>query len=225
MAFTDLLKKLSPIDFEEKPKKEAKAKGKTKVQEEAWTNSIKFRTVVEILGAPKEHIEKTLKQYVDKIKKDKNYKVHKVNIEKATERGKLFATFADLDLAAKDVNAVAGFCFDYMPSSIEVYEPYELTFKSKEMSDFFNDLQADLHKLDMMVKELKAKNTLLEKNAKQIVKNSILVSLKERSKDIGTISKGVGLPEQYTEMLLKELASEQWITKEGESWKLIRSFS
>ncbi len=224
MGFKDLLKKLSPIDLE--PKKEVKAKGKTNVLEDsAWTRPIKFRTVIEILGAPKEHVAKTLRQYVDKIKKDKLYKVHKVNVEKPTERGKMFAAFAEIDLTAKDVNAMVGFCFDYMPSSIEVSEPAELTFKSKEMTDFFNDLQADLHKLDMLVKELRAKNTLIEKNAKQIVKNMLLVSLKEKNKDTATLSKSVGLPDKYTESLLKELTSEKWIAKEGNDWKLIRHVS
>ncbi len=224
MAFKDLLKKLSPIDFSEQPKEEAK--GKAKLQDdEQWTGGIKFRTIIEILGAPKEHVDKTLKQYVDKIKKDKNYKVHRVSVEKAKERGKLFAAFAELDISTKDVNKVVGFCFDYMPSSIEVSEPSELTFKSKEMSDFFNDLQAELHKLDMMVKELRAKNTLLEKNAKQILKNAILMSLKEKNKDLAALSKSAGLPQQYTESLLKELISEKWIAKEGNEWKLIRQFS
>jgi hypothetical protein len=224
MAFKDLLKKLSPIDFEPKPVKDAKSKGKSK-EEQTWTNPIKFRTVIEILGAPKEYVDKTLKLYVDKIKKDRIYRVNSVNIEKAVERGKLFAAFAELDIAAKDVNAMTGFCFDYMPSSIEVYHPTDINIKSKEMSDFFNDLQAQLHKLDMMVKELRAQHALVEKNAKQLIKNNLLLSLKEKNKDIATLSKSVGLPADYTEMLLKELSTEQWIAKEGSEWKLIRQFS
>lgn len=223
MAFKDLLKKLSPIEFEEQPKKAAKAMAQK--EEAQWTNQIKFRAVIELLGAPKEHINKTLKQYVDKIRKDKLYKVHSVNVEKAIERGKLFAAFAEIDLSAKNIETLTGFCFDYMPSSIEVYHPAELSIKSKDMSNFFNDLQAQLHKLDMMVKELRAQHALIEKNTKQIIKNNILLSLKEKNKNIDSLAKSTGLPAEYVETLLKELISERWIAKEGHEWKLIRQFS
>ena len=54
-------------------------------------------------------------------------------------------------------------CFDFMPSVIEIIEPLDLKFESKDYEDFMNDLLARLHQYDFVVKNLRAENMMLKK--------------------------------------------------------------
>ena len=58
-----------------------------------------------------------------------------------------------------------GFCFDFMPSSLEIVKPETLKFDATKMNNLLNDLAARLHYYDMIVKQLRVRNMILEKNA------------------------------------------------------------
>lgn len=142
---------------------------------------IKLMMVIEVLGSPKEHVEQAMKQIIGKLENDKSIKLLNQTTYKAEEQeikeedrelmqktggklpeNKLWSTFADIGLSTTLKN-IPDLCFNYMPSSIEILEPAELKMKSVELTDFFSDVQAMLHKLDMMVKNLNAENTILKK--------------------------------------------------------------
>lgn len=183
---------------------------------------IKCRAIVEMLGAPKEYIEKTLKDYIAVMKKTKELKVKSVDTSPTEQKDKLFSLFAEIEMEVKDVDTLVGFCFDYMPSSIEVFNPSHIVFKAHELSNFFNDLQSRLHKLDLAVKELRAQNSLLEKNAGLLLRNNILITLKDKSKDVKTLGKNVGIPSEQLEPFLKRMADEHWIRKVGDEYCLVK---
>ncbi len=63
---------------------------------------------------------------------------------------------------------IVGFCFDYMPSSIDIIKPEKFSLESKEMMDMINDLIAKLHNLDMNVKNLNAQNVLLKREINRL---------------------------------------------------------
>src|SRR3989338_7804882 len=111
---------------------------------------IVFRAVVELFGKPQEYIEETMKQYVEKHKQDKHYKVLKVEFAeiKKQEKEELWATFAELEVATTDLIKLTDFCLDYMPSIIEIIEPESLTISGGEFSLFLNDFQSTLHGVD-----------------------------------------------------------------------------
>ena len=50
---------------------------------------IRCKIIVEILGKPKEHVEKTIRMYVDKVKNDSDVIVLKTDFSKAEEKEKL----------------------------------------------------------------------------------------------------------------------------------------
>jgi hypothetical protein len=55
------------------------------------------KVIIEMLGAPKEHIEATLKQYIEKLKKEKkDFEVMKSDFAEAKEQGKFFAAFTEI---------------------------------------------------------------------------------------------------------------------------------
>src|SRR3989344_5644801 len=101
------------------------------------------RVVIELAGFPKEHIEEVMKKIINKIKE--GFEVSK------------------LEIKFEDINTITVFCFEYMPSSIEIIEPEELRFKSTEVAGFLNDVLARLHEYDMVVKNLQAEKIVMKK--------------------------------------------------------------
>ena len=185
---------------------------------------IVFRTVVELLGKPQEHVEKTMKQYIEKLKQDKHYKVLKVEFAeiKKQEKEELWATFAELEVAASDLIKLTDFCLDYMPSIIEIIEPESLTIPGGEFSFFLNDFQSKLHGVDMVAKHVKAENDVLKKNMVGLLKNYITILLKGRE---GLTSEQLfhltGVEQEKLEDFLDQLIDEGKVDLKGDFYSLV----
>lgn len=120
--------------------------------------------IIEILGAPKEHVEETIKKVVEIAKK--GYEVKDSKIHEAKQLDKLFGTFVELEFKIKKIDDLIAFCFDFMPSSIEIIEPTKFTIESTEVNNLFNELLARLHQYDMAIKNLNAQNKILQEKVK-----------------------------------------------------------
>lgn len=123
-----------------------------------------IRTVIEIAGFPKEHIEEVMKKIVDKLKNEK--KVMKAKIFEAKKVEKIFSTFTEAEINFENIDELIGFCLDYYPSSIEVLEPEKFEVAGQEFTAIINDLLAKLHEYDSTVKRLKASYLAMEKKLK-----------------------------------------------------------
>lgn len=125
---------------------------------------IHARAIIEILGSPKEHVDSTMQMINDQVKHYKDFKILKEKTFAAEKMGDkpLFNTFTEFELETNDVQTLIGFCFDFMPSSLEIIKPEDLLFKHHDVSDFLNDLLARLHQYDMVLKSIHAENILLK---------------------------------------------------------------
>ena len=102
---------------------------------------IRCRAILEVIGKPKEHVEKTIKILVDKVKEDSEISILNENYAEIQPLEKtMFSTFVELEMVFKGLPAVTGFCFDFMPSSIDIEKPEQLTLKNRDLSNFFNDM-------------------------------------------------------------------------------------
>lgn len=126
---------------------------------------LKVRIIIELLGAPQKHIDDTMKLVMQKIKELKNIKVTSENIfaSKKLKDKPLWSTFTEFEATFKDFQVLLGFCFEYMPSSVEIIEPANPHLENRDMSDLFNDLLARLHQYDMLLKNFRAENFMLKK--------------------------------------------------------------
>ncbi|MEK6868970.1 MAG: hypothetical protein AABX74_01965 [Nanoarchaeota archaeon] len=183
---------------------------------------IRCKTIIEVLGKPKEHVEKSIKDYVEKIKKDSELIVMNVDFSEAAEKKGLWAAFVELDMVVKGIQKLIGFCFDYMPSSIEITKPEEFIVKKSTVENFINDLQARLHNVDMIVKKQKNENTFLKKNLSRAAGNLILLSLVPGGMDIERLSRATGIAEKELEIFLKQLVDEDKVKKEDDIYGLVR---
>jgi len=139
--------------------------------EKKW---IKIRSIIEILGSPKEHVERTMGIVLGKLKEKKDLKVLG---EKTFEAEKIkdkpfWSVFTELDIEARSIDALLGYCFDFMPSSIEILEPERLDFQCSELNNVLNDVLGRLHQYDMILKNLYAENILLKKRFEGKLKES-----------------------------------------------------
>ena len=193
------------------------------IKEKTDKGSIYARIILEIVGKPKEHVENTLKEYIEKIKKEeKEIKLITEYIEESVkqEGSDLFTSFAEIEALFKDIKTLSSFCFYYMPSSVEVLEPHELRMIDSDISALFSDLQARLHSLDMVIKQVKFENSFLSRNFTNLVKNIILIVLVSKSRDAEEISKMTGVHKEELSNVLDGLIKEDKIKKEGDIFSL-----
>lgn len=195
---------------------------------EGW---IRCHAVIELIGKPKEHIEGTMKEYVEKIKNEDSIQVIDVQVAetKQMETGakqeemikEMWATFAELDMLVKDPMTLTYFCFDYMPSSIEIVEPEKLSYGNNDLTEFFNDLQARLHKLDMMAKQMKSELVFLRKGMHTILKNYIKVLLHGQKLTAEQLCGLTGVEKERLEEFLDQLVDEGKVSMEGKTYTLV----
>lgn len=184
---------------------------------------IRCKIIIEVLGKPKDHVEKSIRDYVEKIKKDSELIVMNADFSEAEEKEKLFAIFVEIDMVVKGIQKLIGFCFDYMPSSIEITKPEEFIVKKSTVENFINDLQARLHNVDMVVKKQNNENTFLKKNLSKAATNLILLSLTSGDMDMERLSRVTGIAEKELEIFLGQLIEEDKIKKEDDMYSLVKN--
>ena len=186
---------------------------------------ITFRAVIEVLGKPQEHVDKAIHQYVDALKASKEYTViHEefADIKKQEEQ-ELWSVFAELEVKTEKLENLTSFCFEYMPSLIEVLEPQEFNLTDVHFSQFLNDLQAKLHNVDMVAKQVKLENDQLKRNMKGLLQNYIQVLLGNRRLTSTQLSQMTGVDKERIEDFLDMLIDDGKVDLEEGVYFLRRS--
>ena len=177
------------------------------------------RAIIEMMGAPKEYIEQTLKNYISQLKKD-GLQVMTEVYEAAEQKGTFFSAFVEIEATFKDSEALLSFCFDSMPSSVEILAPTELRLPSGEFTDFLNDLQARLHEVDFLVKNSDVQKQLLDNNALNVLHNFIKYLLKDGPKSVDELSKHMGINQKELAPILDQFALKKAIKKENDTYTI-----
>ena len=182
---------------------------------------IRCSTIIEVLGKPKDYVESAIKEYIQHIKEDSELVILNEDYSETKEQGKLWSKFAELDLVIKGTRKLISFCFEYMPSSLEVVKPEHLIMSNPEISGFLNDLQARLHNVDMIVKQLKAENDFLKLNMNAIIHNAIMICLKVSGLNLDQLSQITGVEKKELELFAEKLIKENKIKKEDDLYSLV----
>ena len=174
--------------------------------------SFRFRTLIEILGKPKEHVETTIRGFIDKIRDDHEYILLSERYAECTQHENLWSTYAELEVVAKDITKLISFCFEYMPASLEIIKPDNFTMENHIITGFLNDLQGRLHNVDMIVKKLRAENDVLKRNMKTTIENLITLLLKINSMKVGELSSYTGINEDELKIFLNDMINKNKIS-------------
>ena len=137
---------------------------------------ITANTIIEIVGSPKEHVQKTMQEVINLIKTNKDFEIIKEEISEPNEREfpnpskegekiQIWSTLTEFEIKFKDFYTLSNFCFDFMPSSIEILEPTELKIPNQNANDALNDLLARLHQQAKVMLEYAALKKKLAKSS------------------------------------------------------------
>jgi len=191
-----------------------------KLKEKLEEGHILARIIIEVVGKPKEHVENSLRLAIKKIKEQKNIILKEGDLFKAKEKEGLWSTFSELELLFKDAGSLVGFCFDYVPSSVEILEPKGLRFDTNELSNLINDFLAKLHQIGVSLKKLNSENQILNKNATALLRNMLVISLKSKDKTLKEIADFIAIPEEQLKPFIDVMVRNNLIKKEGNKYKI-----
>ncbi len=182
---------------------------------------IRCRAIIEVMGNPKDHVEETIKKYAEGIKKDAELSVLSLTIhpveemEKTDAKKTMYSTFAELEMVLKGMPKLMGFCFDYMPSSLEIIKPERMVVLDRHLSGFLNDLQARLHNVDSIIKRLRLENAFLKRNLNNTLKNNLLILMALGKRTIDELSGFSGIPKAEVATCLETMIKNGEATEEG----------
>lgn len=174
------------------------------------------RVIVEMLGAPQDYLTQTMRAYVDKL--TGTHTVLKSQVAEAQPQDQMFSIYAELEMRFKDLADLLDFCFESMPSSVEVVEPAEFCITLDRLNAFLNDLQGRLHEADAIIKTERARKQVLDTNATNVFRRFLLAMVEHGHATAGEISHYVGVhPAQLTPFLDK-LVEEKKLKKNGDQY-------
>lgn len=169
---------------------------------------LRATVIFEVVGKPKEHVESTIRAYLENIKSDEEIQAIEEDYEPVDEiEDGLFSEVVEADMLLKDLEKLTWLCINFTPASIEITDPSTFSFDQKELGNWLNDLLAKLHEMGMVNKAIRNQNQGLIKNFNAMTRNAILLSLKEPMNITG-ISKRIGLDEKNAKEFVTALIKD-----------------
>jgi hypothetical protein len=176
---------------------------------------IRIKTILELVGRPKEFLQQKMNEYLEKIKEDRIIIISQNISEPIEQKEGVWSVVCDIELVIKGLDNLVGFCIDYMPASVEIIKPEKFEFEERIFTGFINDILAKLHKVDIIAKQLGTENHILKENMTKIIFNNILVLIKLGMNKPEILSKLTGIEVNELKKFLDRLVEEKKI-KESE---------
>jgi hypothetical protein len=195
------------------------------INEKLAKGCIHGRFIIELVGKPKEHIEKAMLMIINKIKESQDIEIVRQESAEAKELEKqkgFFSIFTEIELLLENLPVLMGFCYDFMPSSVEILAPEELKTNPNEINSILNDLQAKLHSLDSVSKQLNMENQFLKNNTKRLLTNSISILLLRDGKKYESIAKILGFEPKDLKPFLDKMVEEGKLKKQEDKYFLMK---
>ncbi|MBW2967789.1 hypothetical protein KY362_04845 [Candidatus Woesearchaeota archaeon] len=178
------------------------------------------RIVIEVLGAPKDHVEEAIKLVVDRAHKIKGAEVVSESTYEAEQKEKLFSTFSEIEIWFDSMDVLMQFIFDFTPSSVEIMQPAKVEMKANHVSGFFNDFLLKMHELGLKLKDLSAKTQLLGKNTDTLMRN-FLHHVLETPRSADELSKVMGIPKENIAAILENFEKAGIVENKDDLYSLV----
>lgn len=177
------------------------------------------RIIIEMLGAPKDYITKTMHGYLDKLKS--THAVVKAEVAEAEPKEQVFSIYAELEMRFADLPELFDFCFEAMPSSVEVLEPSAFSLTLDKLNAFFNDLQGRLHEADAIIKTERTRQQILDSNATTVFRRFLLYLVEHGHPTASEMSHYVGVHPRELTPFLEKMVEEKKLKKDGEQYVVV----
>ena len=173
----------------------------------------------EIVGNPKDHVEKMLKAVIDGIKSNKDVILFNEEFGDPEDAGEgLWGVFCETEMLIKDINILSWLAFNFSPASIEIKAPKELVIKDKKMTDFMGDLLSQLHQSNMNTIRAKSETKELLLNFNALARNSVFLALGSDKKTPADVAKVIGMTAEGVSPVLEAMVKEKTLSKEGDKF-------
>lgn len=196
---------------------------KKEIQAKIDDGYVYFTTIIEMVGKPQKHLDKTMVDYIKNIKANKKFEIVDTVTHEAIEvedSESLYSTFSELTVLVKNMSVVYDFVFEYMPASIEIVEPENLEMKAADATGLVNDFIAKYHQVDMTAKQLQQKYVQVVNGLNKMAQNCVFLSIRNGAKNLDRIAKLTGIKAEHLEPLLSQLVKEEKIEKVGEDYQI-----
>jgi hypothetical protein len=181
--------------------------------------------ILEVLGKPKEHVAETLRLLLKKAQDTKELQVIEHHIEEPEqfeEDSKLYSGILELELKLLNLETVFGFIFDYMPTSLEISEPDGMTFDLSTFNGFLSDFIGRIHEYDKIVKEKIGENVQLQQNIDLLIRNLVMVGLKDSNLTIEEISARIGIAAESLKPFLNKLVDTKVLNEKENKYSIVK---
>ena len=122
------------------------------------------RAIIEILGFPEEHVKEITQKVIEKIKTEDRISIIKETLHEPQKvKETFFSCFAEVEMKIHDLSKLMGFCYDYLPSSLEILDAEKITIPVREFHFAINEMLEKLHSYNFTVNNLSAKIKQIEK--------------------------------------------------------------
>jgi len=110
--------------------------------------------IVEMAGRPAEHVKESLAKHIGILDEVKDIEVHSIKISEPKEienSDGMFTCFVEADFETENFSRLSETMFDFMPSSVEVIEPVNITMNLADATNLLNNISGRLHRYDELM--------------------------------------------------------------------------
>jgi len=186
-------------------------------REERDKKRIVCRVIFEMAGNPKEHVEKTFKDYIKKVKEDPDYVFTKEYYSPTEENDGIWSLFYESEVIITDLEKLNVLCFNLGPASVEIIYPENITLSDKQLTDIYTDFASKLHEVGIVIKNANNESDILKVNLNRAIRNCVVLALNE-PKNASEIAEKIGVEAENLQPFLDAMIKEKSLVKDGEKY-------
>ena len=120
---------------------------------------------MEVIGHPEQHVNDVSLKVLEQLKKEDGITIINSNVNKAElVKENIFASHIEAELKVVGMLKLLTFCYDYLPSSLEVVDSEKIVMPVREVNAALSEMLRKLHGYNLMLHNLAETNKeLLEK--------------------------------------------------------------
>lgn len=187
-------------------------------KEDGW---IECNVTMQMIGKPKDYLVESMNKIIDGIKsEEKKYAIFETQFFDGDNKENFFTYFCEIKMLFSKPLDIIDFSFDYMPSTIELVDPPNISFSSADFSSFINEMLIKNHDLNMLTKTLSEQGKRLFATQDALLKNITFQSIIYGEKSISKIARNAGVDEKFMENLLNKMVEENTLVKNGDEYSI-----
>jgi len=193
----------------------------SEIRERLQGGWLKAFITFELAGKPREHIEETLRAYIVTIKTDERIVSLNEEYADAIEHDDgMFSAFVEMEALVRDAETLTWIAINFMPASIELLEPAEMHLGGATVTNWYNDLLSKLHEVSNVLREERNVNAHLTEALNALIKNAVLLAVRDGPKSGKEIAATTGVQEEQLEPFLKHLVEKGRLAEKGKKYAL-----